>query len=249
VAFADRLLLNKIDLVPDEADLKHVEGRLRDINKFAPIVRCQNSELSVDNVLNIRGFDLARTLEMDPEFLNTDGEHEHDNTVTSLGINESGDLELSAIQEWVGDLLQNKGTDLYRMKGVLSIAGHDRKFVYQAVHMIFNGDFTDPWGDETRVNKLTFIGKNLDKEALKSGFMACLDTPEKASKRLKGLRFKIGDRVECNTGAKVWSQGKIVKLGWNTGEGVAPYQIELDDGTLIFAPADVDDLVRLIAAA
>ena len=60
-----------------EADLKRVEARIRSINKFTPIQRCQQSEVSVDGVLNIKGFDLKRTLEIDPEFPNTDGEHKH----------------------------------------------------------------------------------------------------------------------------------------------------------------------------
>merc|ERR1712070_867580 len=90
VAFADRLILNKIDVVPDEEDLKRVEGRLRAINKFAPIMRTERSKVSVDQVLSIGAFDLKKTLEMDPEFLNTDGEHEHDDTVTSVGINIEG---------------------------------------------------------------------------------------------------------------------------------------------------------------
>jgi G3E family GTPase len=245
VAFADRLLLNKCDLVTDEKELERITKRLRDINKFAPVQRCTNSQVSVDSVLDIKGFDLARTLEMDPEFLNTDGSHEHDSSVTSLGINTPGSLDLDLIQAWVGDLLQNKGTDIFRMKGVLSIAGHDSKFVYQAVHMIFNGNFTEPWdADEPRVNKLTFIGKNLDHEELKQGFMACIDTQDARDKRFKNLRFGVGTRVECNTGETAWKVGTVVKIGWDTGTGVAPYQVKLDSGDLIFAPADVDDLVR-----
>jgi len=245
VAFADRLLLNKVDLVPAEEDLERITKRLRDINKFAPVVRCQNSQVSVDSVLNIKGFDLARTLEMDPEFLNTDGEHVHDQSVTSLGIHEEGSLDLDLIQAWVGELLQSKGADIFRMKGVLSIAGHDSKFVYQAVHMIFNGNFTEPWAQgEKRINKLTFIGKNLNHDELKQGFMACIDSQEARDKRFKNLRFKVGDRVECNTGKPVWPGGTVVKIGWNTGNGIAPYQVKLDQGDLIFAPADVDDLIR-----
>ena len=81
VAFADRVLLNKIDLVSEEGLLR-VEGRIRAINKFAPIQRCQQSEVSVDSVLNIKGFDLQRALEMDPAFLNTDEEHTHVNRIT-----------------------------------------------------------------------------------------------------------------------------------------------------------------------
>merc|ERR1712070_100551 len=80
VAFADRVLLNKVDLVTEE-DLVRVESRLKGINSFAPIVRSQQSQVSVDQVLNIRGFDVDKILEMDPEFLTSDGEHMHDNTV------------------------------------------------------------------------------------------------------------------------------------------------------------------------
>ena len=130
VAFADRMLLNKTDLV-SEADLERVEKRLRSLNGFAPILRTLNSEISVDSVLDIRGFDLKRTLEMDPEFLNTDGEHEHDSSVTSLSIIQPGDVDLDAVQSWVGEILQSKGADIYRMKGVLSIANSEQKFVYQ----------------------------------------------------------------------------------------------------------------------
>ena len=75
VAFADRVLLNKVDLVPDEAELARIEGRLKSINKFAPIIRCENSSVSVDNVLNIKGFSLERTLEMDPG--ETPGDNPH----------------------------------------------------------------------------------------------------------------------------------------------------------------------------
>merc|ERR1712129_457880 len=156
VAFADRMLLNKTDLVT-EADLERVEKRLRSLNGFAPILRTLNSEISVDSVLDIRGFDLKRTLEMDPEFLNTDGEHEHDSSVTSLSIIQPGDVDLDAVQSWVGEILQSKGADIYRMKGVLSIADTEQKFVYQAVHMIFNGDFDESWTEgETRQSKLVF---------------------------------------------------------------------------------------------
>ena len=120
VAFADRMLLNKTDLVSEE-DLVRVESRLKGINSFAPIFRTHQSNISVDSVLNIAAFDLKRTLENDAEFLNTDGEHEHDTTVSSVSITQDDLLDLSLVHEWIGDLLQNKGTDLYRMKGVLNV--------------------------------------------------------------------------------------------------------------------------------
>jgi G3E family GTPase len=252
VAFADRMLLNKTDLV-DEADLARVEGRLKAINKFAPIIRCSQSQVSVDNVLDIFGFDLKRTLEMDPEFLNTDGEHEHDASVTSVSIVQEGELDLDSVQSWVGDLLQSKGVDIFRMKGVLAIKHAPNKFVYQAVHMIFNGNFDEEekWGeDEPRSSKLVFIGKNLNHDELRAAFNACASTPDFEAKKLKQLRFGVGDKVECNTGGG-WSKGEVVKLMYREQAMppgvVAPYQVKLDSGSLIYAPADDNQLIRKAA--
>ena len=131
---ADRIILNKIDLVTED-DLARVEGRIKAINRFAPIQRTMQSTVSVDSVLNIKGFDLKRTLEMDPEFLNTDGEHEHDASVTSVSIAQHGDADITLIDQWISDILKTKGNDIYRMKGVIAISGAPNKFVYQAVHM------------------------------------------------------------------------------------------------------------------
>jgi len=242
VAFADRLLVNKVDLVTEE-DLARVEKRLKEINSFAPIVRCERSNVSVESVLGIQGFSLERTLEMDPGFLDTDGEHVHDKSIGSVGIRVEGELDLYLIQEWVGKILQERGADIFRMKGVLNIAGYERRFVYQAVHMIFNGDFTEPWGDEPRVNKLTFIGKNLDSKELEDSFNACLSTSENVEKRFKNLRFAKGDRVKCNTGSG-WIAGEVVQLMYREAGVIAPYQVKLDDGKLIYAPEDNDMLIR-----
>jgi len=246
VAFADRLILNKCDLVPEEADLAAVEQKLRDINKFAPIIRSTQSVVSVDQVLKIGAFDLEKTLEMDPEFLNTEGEHEHDNSVSSLGVDLPGEVDIGLLQDWLGTLLKDKGTDLYRMKGILAIQGESQKYQYHAVHMLFNGTFTEEWGDEERSCKLTFIGKNLNHEELRNQFYACMATEENMQKRLKALRFDMGTEVECRTGAEEWSRGKVVDRLWKSPTGqVQPYQIELTDGTLIFAPADDNQLIRL----
>mmetsp|Transcript_48555 Transcript_48555/g.96801 ORF Transcript_48555/g.96801 Transcript_48555/m.96801 type:complete len:412 (-) Transcript_48555:554-1789(-) len=248
VAFADRLLLNKCDLV-EEADLVRVEGRLKSINAFAPIVRTTKSEVSVDSVLNICAFDLKRTLENDEGFLDTEAEHEHDSTVSSSSVKIEGEVDLDLVQEWVSKTLQTKGTDIFRMKGVLCIANADQKFVYQAVHMIFNGNFEDKWAEgEDRASKLVFIGKNLDHAELKAGFLACVLTPELKEKKLKSLRFAIGDAVQCNTGGGTWSKGKVVKLMYRDEYMppgmVAPYQVQIDGGDLIYAPSDEDEVIK-----
>jgi len=257
VAFADRLLLNKTDLVT-ESDLVRIENRLRDINQFAPIQRCSQAQVAVNSVLNIKGFDLNRMLEMDPEFLNSDAEHEHDQSVSSLSITQLGDVNLQDLQNWMGDLLTEKGADMFRMKGVISVAHASQRYVYQGVHMLFQGMFDDDhvWGtDEIRESKLVFIGKNLDKAALTDGFKACLETVERVAEKIKQLRFKIGDKVQCKTGLdkNPWSTGEVVAIMYRDNSmppGVlAPYQVKLDKGDLIYAPMDDDVIIRAAVPA
>lgn len=248
VAFADRLLLNKTDLVEEE-DLVRVEKRLKNINKFAPIVRCQKSEVKIDSVLNIKAFDLERTLEMDAEFLNTDGEHEHDDSVSSLSIVLEGEVDLDLVQEFVSGVLMEDAKDIFRMKGVIAVAHSNEKFVYQAVHMLFAGTFTEKWQEgEKRESKLVFIGRNLKKDSLRSRFESCLVTPEMKAKRLRALRFQIGDKVQCKTGED-YENGTVVALMYrndNMPPGIiAPYQVKLDGSdVLIYAPVDDDRLIR-----
>jgi len=101
-------------------------------------------------------------------------DHEHDDEVTSVGILEPGDLDPNRLNAWIGELLREKGVDIFRMKGVLSIKGEEQRFVFQGVHMLFDGRPDRPWGDEPRHNSLVFIGRNLDREALNESFRACL---------------------------------------------------------------------------
>jgi G3E family GTPase len=78
------------------------------------------------------------------------------------------------VSAWLNDVLQTQGPDILRAKGILSVAGEDRRLVFQAVHMILEGDLQRPWReDESRVSRLVFIGRNLDPDALKAGFEAC----------------------------------------------------------------------------
>jgi G3E family GTPase len=247
VAFADRMILNKTDLVTED-DLVRVEKRLKSMNASAPIIRSERSAVSVANVLDIRAFDLKKTIDMDPEFLNTENEHEHDTTVSSVSVIEKRALDLDAIQRWVNYLLVNRGTDLYRMKGVLNVAKSDERFMFQAVHMIFNGNFDEPWqADETRESRFVFIGKNLDHDELKRGFQKCVLTPDLEKRRLASLRFDIGDPVECNT-SDGWVAGvvagRMYRDDFMPPGVVAPYQIELHNGTMIWAPEDDDDFIR-----
>lgn len=101
-------------------------------------------------------------------------QHEHDDEVTSIAIERDGDLEPEAFNAWLGQLVRERGVDLFRIKGFISFAGEDERFVFQGVHMLINGQPDRLWGDAPRRNQLVFIGRNLDKESMLQGFDACL---------------------------------------------------------------------------
>jgi G3E family GTPase len=173
IAFADVILLNKIDLVTLE-ELDALERRIKDMNAMVKIYRTQNSELAIESILGVKAFDLDRALEVDPDFLNEDA-HEHDDEVYSFAIVEERPLDSDKLSAWVSELLQSKGPDIFRMKGILNLAGEDERFVFQGVHMIFDGRGDRPWkSDETRRSEMVFIGRNLNEAEIRKGFRACL---------------------------------------------------------------------------
>ena len=100
-------------------------------------------------------------------------EHTHDDTVHSVALELDGEIDQSALSAWLSRLLNTQGPDIFRMKGIVAIKGEDRRFVFQGVHMLFDGQPGDPWGDQHRSNRLVFIGRNLDEAALEQGLRNC----------------------------------------------------------------------------
>ncbi|MES2885624.1 MAG: GTP-binding protein [Pseudomonadota bacterium] len=100
--------------------------------------------------------------------------HSHDEAVTSVGIRCEGLVDSSLFSGWIGAVLSMQGNDIYRSKGILNVAGRERRYVFQGVHMVLDGREDAPWGDAPRSNTLVFIGKNLDRAKLNEGFRACL---------------------------------------------------------------------------
>ena len=233
IAFADRILLNKIDLVTG-GEIEKVVKRIKGINAFAPIYQTENSIIDPSELIGIGSFDLDKTLEMDPEFLDTDAEHEHDQNVTSISSKFKGELNVNKLERWIGELMQTKAEDLFRYKGVLAVKGMDQKFVFQGVHMLFGGDFSHEiglWKDgEDRECRFVFIGRDLDHEELEAGLLEC---------KAEDLRFEVGDIVYANIGE--FTKGKILKC-WDQGN---PYRVEIqnDERTNVWVPIDNDNYV------
>jgi G3E family GTPase len=172
VAFADVIVLNKLDLVTAE-ELAEVEKRIGDINRFAKIHRTTRSDVPVTDILDIGAFDLARIQAFDPDFLEVD-DHGHSEGLNSVSFEVSRPIDEHKFQQWIGTLLQEKGQDLLRTKGILAYPNEDRRFAFQAVHMIADGDFVGKWPDgAARHSRLVFIGRDLNRPQLRRGFEAC----------------------------------------------------------------------------
>lgn len=168
VGFADRILLTKTDLV-DAADVSALRQRLVRINPRASIAESRKGVAALDDVLDIRGFNLSAILEIEPDFL-SDVTHEHDDDITSFVFRETNPLDLEDIEDFLSSIVQVYGAQLLRYKGILNIKGTDKRVIFQGVHMLMGSDLGAPWAkDEVRESKMVFIGKDLPRDVLEKG--------------------------------------------------------------------------------
>ncbi len=199
IAFADVIVLNKTDLV-DPAELREVEARIRAINPYAKLHKTQRCAVPLDAVLERNAFNLDRILEIEPDFLAEDDhdhdhhehghedhahhghahghgglKHYHDEDMQSVAIAHDGDVDAQKFMPWLNDLVQREGGKILRSKGILAFKGEPKRFVFQGVHMMLDGDVQREWKpDEKRLSKLVFIGRDLPEDKIRQGFQACL---------------------------------------------------------------------------
>ncbi len=173
IAFADVILLNKIDLV-GEGELADVEAKIRAINPYAKLFRTERSQIAIDEVVGRGAFELDRILSLEPEFL-SGGHHHHHSDVASVSLKLDKPLDSQKFFSWMQGLIEVKGVDILRMKGILSMKDDDDRYVIQGVHMLIEGDHQRPWQKgEQRESRLVFIGRNLDADLLRNGFANCV---------------------------------------------------------------------------
>jgi G3E family GTPase len=196
IAFADVIVLNKIDLV-SPAELREVEARIRAINPYAKLHRAQRCGVAIEEVLERKAFDLDRIMEIEPDFLEVDEhdhdhdhdhddhdhdhdhrhgglKHYHDEHMQSISVRLEGDVDPDKFMPWITGLTQTEGPNILRCKGIVSFAGEPRRFVFQGVHMMLDGEPQREWrSDEKRDSKVVFIGRDLREEDIRKGFLAC----------------------------------------------------------------------------
>lgn len=196
IAFADVIILNKTDLIGAE-ELSNIEMRIRAVNPYAKLHKTINCAVPLNAVLGRSAFDLDRILEIEPEFLEVandhghhhehdhdghyDGngqgglKHYHDEEMRSVSFSAEAEVDPEKFLPWLQDYIQREGASILRAKGILAFKGEPRRFVFQGVHMLLDGDLQREWRPhERRVSRLVFIGRNLNKGEIARGFMGSL---------------------------------------------------------------------------
>ncbi|WP_454254470.1 GTPase [Pseudomonas sp. Marseille-Q8238] len=170
VGFADRILLSKTDLV-EAAQVDALRQRLQRINRRAPIGVVEHGRIDLAELLDIRGFNLnadigpALTLRpLAPAGASAD-------RIATLVLKSEQPLDIDKLSLFMEDLLETHGNSLLRYKGVLSIAGEERRMVFQGVLRLYGFDYDSEWAaDEARESVIVFIGDNLPEEEIRRRF-------------------------------------------------------------------------------
>ena len=174
VGFADRLLISKTDLVEDQAEVDALMGRLRAMNPRAQQRKVHMGDAPIQELLDIRGFNLNAALDVDPEFLKSDY-HEHNDEVTSFVWKDPRPMHMEKIETFLSLMVQNYGEDLLRYKGVLNIQGEPRRMIFQGVHMLMGGTPGRPWeAGEARESVMVFIGRKIPRRLFEEGLAYCV---------------------------------------------------------------------------
>jgi G3E family GTPase len=199
IGFADVILLNKTDLVSPE-ELREVKARIRAINPYAKLHETVNCSVPLDAVLGRNAFDLDRILEIEPEFLEVEedehhdhehGDHHHehhdhdghkhglkhfhDEEMQSVALSIDGDVDPQKFLPWLNQYVQTEGPSILRTKGIVAFKNEPRRFVFQGVHMILEGDLQRDWKPgEPRRSRVVFIGRKLKEDEIRKGFLACV---------------------------------------------------------------------------
>ena len=157
-----------------EIEVEDLSKRLKRMNPRAPVKKVHFGAAPIEEILDIRGFNLNAILELDPEFL-AESHHEHHDEVESFVFRSKKPFNGDKLEQFLSGIIQVYGPDLLRYKGVLWMKGNPRRVVFQGVHMMMGGDMGKPWTKgEKKSSTLVFIGKKLPKDLFLAGLEECL---------------------------------------------------------------------------
>jgi G3E family GTPase len=201
VGFADQIFITKTDLV-SPAEIANLRSRLMHMNPRAPIKAITQGLVPLNEVLDLKGFNLNAKLDIDPHFLCAEEhdhadcghDHSHDHAdhdhadhghqhhdhaghtdrIQSFVFRSERPFDSKKLEDFLGGILEVFGEKMLRYKGVLYVKGSARKVVFQGVHQMMGSDLAGPWGTEPKQTRMVFIGIDLPKDTLMAGLEGCL---------------------------------------------------------------------------
>jgi G3E family GTPase len=205
IAFADVIILNKTDLVgPDELDEVEARIRaINPYAKLHKTVNCAvpldavlgRNAFDLQRILEIEPEFLNGANDHDDHHDHDHDhahghhghhdehdhhashglKHYHDEDMQSVALSIEGDIDAEKFMPWLQDYVQREGASILRAKGILAFKDEPKRFVFQGVHMLLDGDLQRDWKpEEKRVSRLVFIGRNLKEDEITRGFMSCV---------------------------------------------------------------------------
>lgn len=173
IAFADRIILNKVSLVSDDA-VQVISDRISQLNPSAIIIPADHSVVPIETIINVQGFDLVGVTSADPQFLSRQF-HDHLSHTQSVGISVAGSVELDYLNIWFRWLLTDPSMHIYRMKGILCVGEEQERYVFQGVQKLFSSRSEGTWPSNIgKVNLVTIIGRDLNQQLIHDRFLTCV---------------------------------------------------------------------------
>ena len=167
---ADRIVLNKIDLVEADA-LRNTEARISEFNNTAPVIRSCYSRVDPDEILGIQAF-AGSPASAGDGFLEDTYIPSSDPGMEAVSLDVPGDLDEAKLTEWLHNLTATRSADIYRIKGILAVDRRPHQTILQGVHSLFEMYPGGRWKG-SRGSRLVFVGRNLDRGVLRSGLEGC----------------------------------------------------------------------------
>ena len=175
IALADLLLITK-----STGPTADIEQQLRCLNPLAPVLRAEGAAISASDILNQHRHDPDRVAASLASAPAPAPDHDHNHSghiektgITSVTLTADAPLDGPAFETWLRDLLDRFGSDILRTKGILDVAGEDRKLVLQAVNLLVEAEFRERWDTAARQSRLVLIGRRLSRDHLEAGFAGC----------------------------------------------------------------------------
>lgn len=169
IAFADRIVITKPDLVTKEK-VAQLKDRLVGINPAAPILKATYGDVPASDLIGLDAFNIERQNLVGHHT----SSHDHGTGVRSVSLSSFREVDTDLFLRWIQQLVIVNGPQILRTKGVIAFKGEHRRFVFQGVQTVLDGDAQDPWPSGPRESRLVFIGRELDASALEKGFYECL---------------------------------------------------------------------------